>query len=208
MPANVPLPVSALVFAEAPMKNSRFILILVALSLALLFLGCSGKPTEQIERAEKTRAAALAASAAEFAAQDWKDAEDDWAVAQRALENEKWGDAATALMKASAHYNKAAQIAQGLKDQTLKEISGTQETAKLRIETLRKDLEANAKKVPAAKMKSIQEGIKAVQEKLASATSQVEKGQFQDAKLQAGTALREIWEAQKDLDQALGKKGK
>lgn len=190
------------------MSYSRFFFAILALTLALFLAGCSGRPVDQIDRTEKAKAAAAAEAALEFAPNDWKEGEDDWAVASRALEQEKWGEASTALLKAKAHYDKARDIAQGLRAAAVKEINGTSETARIRLDALKKDLETGAKKIPAAKLKTFQEAMKVAEDKLASAPTKMSEGHYQDAKLAAGQSLREIWDIQKEVDQALGKKSK
>ena len=188
------------------MKSSRFIFALAAVTFAFFLFGCSGKPLDQIDMTEKARQAAVDEAALEFAPQDWQEAETDWATARRYIEQEKWGEATTALMKAKAHYAKARDIAAGLREQTIKEINGTQETARQRCDTLKKALDANAKKIPAAKLKDLQEACKTAEENIAKVATQMSDKKYQDAKYLSGTTLRAVWESQTELDKILGKK--
>ena len=188
------------------MKCSRLFFLFLVLSLALLIFGCSSKPVEQIAKAEKSMELAKAEHAEEFAPEDWKAAEDAWRSAQARVSNQQYGEATTLLLKASTRFDKARTIAKGKREEAIKEIKNTQKTAEMRCKALKDDLEKNGKKLPAATRKEMEEACKSAEEKIAKVNTQLENGQYGDAKLLAGTTLREVWEAQKDLEKALGKK--
>ncbi len=188
------------------MKCSRLFYLLVVLSLALLVLGCSARPVDQIQRAEKAMEQAKAEHAEEFAAEDWKAGDDAWRSAQAKLEQEKYGEATTLLLKAQTRFEKARGIAKGKREDAIKEIKNTQKTAELRCKALKDDLEKVGKKLPAAKRKEFEDACKTAEDKISKVTVQLDAGQYSDAKMTAGTTLREIWEAQKELEKVTGKK--
>jgi hypothetical protein len=56
-------------------------------------------------------------------------------------------------------------------------------------------------------MKEFEEACKTADEKIAKVVTQLQNGQYNDAKFLAGSTVREVWEAQNELDGILGKKG-
>lgn len=188
------------------MKCSRFFFLVAVLSLAFLIIGCSAKPVDQIQKAEKAMEQAKAEHADEFAPEDWKAGDDAWRSATAKVDQGKYGEATTLLLKAKTRFEKARDIAKGKKDDAIKEIKNTQKTAELRCKALKDDLEKSGKKLSAAKRKDVEDSCKAADEKIAKVNTQLENGQFSDAKYLAASTLREIWEAQKDFEKAIGKK--
>ncbi len=178
------------------MKYSRLV-ILPVLLMMLCYYGCSSKPTEQLERTEKAMQQAKAEFADQFATEDWSNAQKAYTEAQANVEKGKYGDANILLLKAKTRFEKARDLAKGKKEETIREIKGTQKTAQMRCEELRKAVAD--KKLTGAKKQEFEDICKEVEEKLARVTSQLDNGQFQDAKYLAGTTLRQVWEAQQDL---------
>jgi predicted HNH restriction endonuclease len=191
---------------EASMKFSRLINICLVLSLSFFVFACSGKPVDYIDKTEKAMQQAKDEHADDFATEEWKSAEESMNAAQSLLDKEKWGEATTALLRAKARFEKARDIAKGRRAAAIQEIEGTQKTAEMRCKTLKEALDANSKKLSAAKRKEFEDACKSAEEKLAKVSTQLESGQYGDAKLLAGSTLREVWEAQKELDGLVGKK--
>ena len=189
------------------MKYSRFFYLLIVLTLAFLVFACSGKPVEQIQMTEKAMQQAKDEHAEEFAPEDWKVGETAWNDAQSKIEKEKWGEATTALLKAKTRFEKARDVAKGKRAAAIQEIEGTKTTAEKRCKALKESLEASGKKLSAAKRKEFEEACKSAEEKIAKVATQLQNGQYNDAKYLAGSTLREVWEAQKELDSLTGKKG-
>ncbi len=188
------------------MKCSSLFYLCLVLLLAFFVFACSGKPVEYIEKAEKAMQQAKEEHAEEFAGEEWKTGEEDMRSAQANLGKEKWGDATTALLKAQNHFAKARDIAKGKRAAAIQEIEGTKKTAEMRCKALKDAVDANSKKLSAAKRSEFGEICKAAEEKIAKVGTQLQNGQYSDAKYLAGTTLREVWEAQKELESALGKK--
>ncbi len=188
------------------MKYSRLFYLLIILSLAFVVFGCSAKPVDAIQRAEKAMQQAKAEHAEEFAPEDWKAGDDAWRTAQSNLDKEKWGDAGPLLLKAKTRFEKARDIAKGKREEAIRDIKNTQKLAEMRCKVLKDDLDKNSKKLSAAKRKEMEETCKTAEEKIAKVNVQLENGQYSDAKYLAGSTLREVWEAQKDMDKVLGKK--
>ena len=188
------------------MKFSRLIYLCLVLSLAFFVFACSGKPVEYIEKTEKAMQQAKEEHAEDFAAEEWKTGEEDMRTAQGLLEKEKWGEATTALLKAKAHFEKARDVAKSHRAAAIQEIENTKKAAELRCNTLKEALAANSKKLAAAKRTEFEDACKSAEEKIAKVGTQLQNGQYGDAKLLAGTTLREVWEVQKELDALVGKK--
>jgi hypothetical protein len=188
------------------MKHSRLFYLLLTLSLALLVFGCTSRPVESIQKAEKAMQQAKAEHAEEFAPEDWKAGDEAWRSAQARIEKEKWAESEPLLLKAKMRFEKARDIAKGKREEAIKEIKNTQKTAEMRCKALKDDLEKGGKKLSPAKRKEFEEACKTADEKIAKVNSQLENDKYNDAKYLAGSTLREVWEAQKELDKALGKK--
>jgi hypothetical protein len=188
------------------MKCSRLFFLFLVLSLAFLIFACSPKPVDQIQKTEKAMEQAKAEHAEEFAPDEWKAGEDAWRAANAQIDQQKYGDVTATLLKAKTRFEKARDIAKGKRDEAIKEIKNTQKTAEMRCKALHDDLDKSGKKLSAAKRKEFEEACKAADEKIAKVTTQLENGQYNDAKYLAGSTLREVWEAQKELEKAIGKK--
>ena len=188
------------------MKFSRFYYLCLVLLLVFFAFACSGKPVENIEKTQAAMDQAKDEHAEEFAPTEWKSGEEDWRMAQTMLEKEKWGDASTSLLKARGHFEKAREQAKGKRAATIQEIEGTKGTAVKRCQALKDALAADGKKLPAAKRKELEEACKTAEEKIAKVGTQLQNGQYSDAKFLAGSTLREVWEAQKELESLVGKK--
>jgi hypothetical protein len=172
------------------LKNIR--LFAVILLIPFLFYGCASKPVEMIDKTEKAMEEAKAAHADFFAPEDWKAAEAASAQAQGLLEQEKWSDANTALLKAMSRYAKAEEISKDKKEAFLREVQGIQSSAEKRLKDL-KDKAASAK-FPAAKQKELDEECKAIDENFQKVSKQLADGLYSDAKLNAGQTARRIWD--------------
>ncbi len=189
------------------MKCSRFIYLLIVMTLAFVIFACSGKPVEQIQLTEKAMQQAKDEHAEEFAPEDWKAADTAWRDAQTKIEQQKWGDSTTLLLKAKTRFEKARDLAKGKRAAAIQEIEGTKVTAEKRCKALKDALEAGGKKLSAAKRKEFEEACKSAEEKIANVATKLQNGQYNDARYLAQSTLREVWEAQKELDGLTGKKG-
>jgi hypothetical protein len=185
------------------MKFSSLLFILILL-LTFSMIGCSAKPTDLIDQTEKTMQQAKAEYAEQFAPEDWRAAEQAYGEAQARLEKEKWGEASTLLLKAKTRYAKARDLAKGKREAAILEIKNIQKTAELRCKTLREEIDANAKKLTAPRKKGLEEICKEIDEKIAKVTTQLDNGQYSDAKFLAQTTMRQVWEAQKELEGYVG----
>jgi hypothetical protein len=187
------------------MKYSRLLLLLIPV-LVIGMYGCSGKPTEQIEKTEKAQAAAKAEYADQFAQDDWRAAEQAFGEAQGYIAKEKWGDATRVLLKAKTRYEKARELAHNKKDVKIAEITNKQTQLEARAKTLKDALDAGGAKIPAPKKQMAEEVFKGVEEKMAKISTQLKNGQFQDADYLAGSTLREVWEATQEISGGAKKK--
>lgn len=174
------------------------------LSLGFLIWGCASKPVEMIDKTEKAMQDAKAEHADFFAPEDWKAAEQASAQASSLLDQQKWSEANTALLKALNRYNKAKSMAKDARENFVKNVQGTQKTIEIRYKEL-KDKMASAK-LTAAQKKTIEESCKELDDSIAKVSSHLDQGQFNDAQTLAGRTLRKVWEVQQDLTSYTGKK--
>ena len=188
------------------MRRSCLLSLLLAVALTLLFSGCSTRPDEQIARAEEALKKAQEQHAEFFAPEDFSAARQAWDEANSKLKQEKYGDATLLLLKASTRFNKAADIAKGKKEDTVRQIKGIHEAAGKRFQTLKDAVEKDKARISAAKKKSFDEAGKDIEQKLSQVLTKLEGGEYQEAKFLADTAFRQVWETQKELEAALGGK--
>src|SRR5262245_39344683 len=116
---------------EGTMRQARGLLLPLAFSASLLS-GCSGRPDEQIQLAQKALNQAKEQHAAEFAPSEWKAAEQSWQEAQEVLGRERFSEATSLLIKAKARYEKARDVAKSKRGVVLKEVKGQQSAIDIR----------------------------------------------------------------------------
>jgi hypothetical protein len=191
-------------YAEVTLKHVHRISPLWLLSLAFVVYGCASKPVEMIDKTEKAMQEAKAEHAEFFASDDWKAAEQAWDQASKLLDQEKWGDASTALLRASSRYAKARDLAKDKRGAFLKEVQDLQKTIDIRYKELKDKVAAGSAKLSATNRKAIEESCKEIEENTAKIPTQLDQGQFNDAKYLAGTTLRKVWEVGQDLNGYLG----
>jgi len=187
------------------MKRSPILILLIVSSLVFWLAGCSARPTAQIERTAAAYDQAKAEEAAQFSPEEWKAADEAYSDAKAAVDAENWGQATTLLLKAETRFKKARDIAKGKREFAIKEVSDLKTTAEKRCQTLRENVEKNSARL-GSKRKPIDEACKLADESIAKIGVQLENKRYNDAKFLAQTTLREIWEAEKALDAALGGK--
>jgi hypothetical protein len=166
------------------------------LMVAFLFYGCASKPVEMIDKTQKAMDHAKAAHADFFAPEDWKAAETASAQAQTLLEQEKWSEANTALLRAMNRYSKAEELATGKKEAFLREVQGYQTVTEKRLKELQDKVAAA--KLPAAKQKEVDAECQSIAENSAKVTKQLADGQFSDAKLLAQQMMRKVWDVKEE----------
>jgi hypothetical protein len=186
------------------MKRSFIIPLLLTLALMFLFAGCSTRPDDQIARAEDAMKKAQEEHADFFAPEDWNAAKQAWDQAQEKLQKKSYGEATTLLLKAQMRFRKAAEIAGGKRQDAIREIEGLQKTAELRCKALKEAMEKG--KLSAAKRKTFEENCQDIDQKLSQVKTRLDGGEYQEAKYLAQTTLRQVWEAQKELESSLGGK--
>ena len=187
------------------MKRSSLFSLLVIVLLALLLTGCSTRPDDQIAQAENAMKQAQEQHAEHFATEDCNAAKQAWDQAQSKIEKESYGEATTLLLKASTRFRKARDIAQGKKEDAIREIQGIHSAAESRLKDLTGAVASGKMKVPAAKKKTYEESVKDFEQKIAQVKTKLDGGEFGEAKFLAQTTLRQIWETQKELEGKAGK---
>ncbi len=187
------------------MKRSCHISLLLGAVFVLLFTGCSARPDEQIAQAELALKQAEEQHAEHFATEDWNAAKQAWDQAQTALEQQKYGEATTLLLKASTRFRKARDIAQGRKEDAIREIQGIHSAAEKRLKDLQEAVDSGKIRVAASKRKTYEESVKDFEAKLTQVTTKLEGGEFGESKFLAQTTLRQIWETQKELEGKAGR---
>jgi hypothetical protein len=185
------------------MRRAPMLVLVPILSLVLWVVACSTRPTDQIERTESARKQAVEAEAEFFAPTEWQAADQAYQESKAAVDKQDWGASASLLLRAESRFRKARDIGKGKRDFAVKEIADLKSTAEKRCATLKENIDKNSAKL-GSKKGEFEEICKAVDEKIAKVGLQLEGKHYGDAKVSAGTALRDIWEGEKKLDEALG----
>jgi len=177
--------------------------------LTVLFLvtsgsACSSRPDEQIKLAEKAMEQAKEQRAEEFAQSDWANAQQVWEQAQSQLKNERYGEAGTLLLRAKSRFEKARDIAKAKRDAVLKEAQELQKAVDLRYKALKTDVEGNVAKLSPARKKSLDDSFKDIDKGIEKVQADIEAGEYSQARTTAQTAIRRVFEAEKELQGYLG----
>ncbi len=175
-------------------------------ALGVFLAACSGRPEAQIARTEQAMQQAKDEHAQEFAPDDWGPADEAHSQAQTLLEQKKWVQAGPLLLKAQTGFQKARDVAKRKRADFIRDVQSTQGTALDRCKTIREFYKVNLSRIPSPRRKGLEDACNAFDEKLAKVTSQLDQGQFQDAKTLAGTTLTEVLQTQLELEKLTGRK--
>ena len=189
-----------------PEVTLKYLKRLYPFAILCFFMGaCATKPVEMIDKTEKAMQEAKAEHAEFFATDDWKAAEQAYAQANTLLDQQKWSEANTALLRALTRYNKAEDLAKGKKEAFVKTVQNNQTTIDKRYGELKTKIAAA--KLSAAQKKTFEEACKQIEDNIAKIPTQLNQGQFSDADTLSRMTLRKIWETEQDLPGVAGKKG-
>ena len=184
------------------MKRSHRNLVAIGIVLLLCCYAC-GKPTEQIEAAQKAIDQAKEQHAEEFAAKEWNEAQQAWSQAQAAVEAGNYSQSSSLLLKAKSRAEHARDLAKGRREELLKEVTGLQKTIEIRYGTVKTDLQAA--KISAKQKKEIEDACTDIDQAIEKLKKQVESGDLAPAKYTAQTTLRSVYDQQKALEGAAKK---
>ena len=179
------------------MKRILQISIAMGLLVLLTNYGCATRPTEQIDRAEMAMNQAKEQRAEEFSPTEWRNGMTAWESAQEALDEKRYSEASTYLLKATGQFGKARDLAKGKRDELLREIQGLQKTIDIRYQSL-KAAAAAARLAPKAK-KELEASFSDIEQAIVKLKSQIEQGDYTPAKYTAQTTLRKVYEAEQTL---------
>ena len=179
------------------MKQWLGISTVSGLLVVLMCYGCASRPTEQIDRTQKALDQAKEQRAEEFSPNEWKSGMDAWNGAQTALDDKRYGEATTHLLKATGQFVKARDLAKGKREELRKEVQGLQKTIDIRYQGVRASL-ATAKLSPKVK-KELEDSCKEIDQAIAKMGTQADSGDYTQAKYTAQTTLRKVFEAEKEL---------
>ena len=179
------------------MKFAHAFRFLMVLSLAFCMFGCSGRPTDMIQRTEQARTEAMSEYAEQFAPDDWSAAEKAWQDASAKLDANSNSEAYTLLLKAKTRYEKARSLAQNKREAMVKAITDQQGTAKIRLKELTDH--PDVKNLSAARKKELDDVVKRLGDNIAQVSTLMQNGQYNEADLLIGRTQREIWENQQEF---------
>jgi hypothetical protein len=179
------------------MKFAHAFRFLIVLSLAFYVYGCSGRPTDMIQRTEQARTEAMSEYAEQFAPDDWSAAEKAWQDASAKLDANSNSEAYTLLLKAKTRYEKAQSLAKNKREAAVKVITNDQGTAVIRLKALTDH--PDVKKLSAARKKEFDNIVKQLGDNIAQVSTLMQNGQYNEASLLIGRTQRAIWENQQEF---------
>ncbi len=186
------------------MKQIPGLALLTVLLLVASGSACSSRPDEQMKLAEKAMEQAKEQRAEEFAQSDWANAQRVWEQAQSQLKNERYGEAGTLLLRAKSRFEKARDIAKAKRDAVLKEAQELQKAVDLRYKALKTDVEGNVAKLSPARKKSLEDSFKDIDKGIEKVQADIKAGEYSRARTTGQTAIRRVFEAEKELQGYLG----
>ncbi len=186
------------------MKHPRLLAIALLVLSSLLYHGCSSPPTEQIQAAEKSMQQAREFHAEEFAPSDWKNAQQAWNDAQGLIAKQKYGDATPLLIRAKSRFDKARDIARAKREDLRREIEGKRKTIDTRYGSLRSTMAGE--NLSAATRKSLIESCKEIDIGIDKLKTALDQGDYTVANNTAMTTLRQVYEAEKEVEKAASKR--
>jgi len=186
------------------MKQIPGLALLTVLLLVASGSACSSRPDEQMKLAEKAMEQAKEQRAEEFAQSDWANAQQVWEQAQSQLKNQRYGEAGTLLLRAKSRFEKARDIAKAKRDAVLKEAQELQKAVDLRYKALKTDVEGNVAKLSPARKKSLEDSFKDIDKGIEKVQADIKAGEYSRARTTGQTAIRRVFEAEKELQGYLG----
>ncbi len=177
-------------------KTFRISTVVIFLSV-IAFYGCSYRPTEQIERAEKAMAQAQEQHADEFSPNEWNSGMEAWNKAQEALDQERYSQASPYLLKTMEQFNRARDIAKGKREALLREIQGLQTTIDIRYKGVKISMEEA--KLSSKVKKELEASCSEIDEAIIKIANLVDEGEYNQASFLAQTTMRKVYEAEQLL---------
>jgi hypothetical protein len=151
----------------------RGLLLVMAVSLALVFIGCAKPPEEEKAAAKAAMDAAVAANAGKFVAADFEAAMKLWGTAEAQVGEKKYEEAKQGYINAKAAFEKATTDAAAKKktltDEATAAVAGLEEGWKA-LDATAKDLEkkiGDKKEAWEADAKAYADGLKAAKDMIA-----------------------------------------
>jgi len=86
----------------------------------------------------------------------------------------------------------------------LKEVQGLQKAIDLRYKALKTDMERNGAKLSPARKKSLDDSFKDIDKGIEKVQADTEAGEYSQARTTAQTTIRQVFEAEKQLQGYLG----
>jgi hypothetical protein len=179
------------------LKRIKSLSPLWILSLSFWIYGCASKPVEMIDKTEKAMQEAKAEHADFFAKDDWTAAEQAYGQANGLLQQEKWAEANTALLKALSRYSKAKTVAHDGRETWLRSFQIDRERMDKRYKTLKESL--GTVKLTAVQKKTFEDDCKEIDDNIAKVQPQFDQGQFTEAQNTVQRMDRRIWEVIQEL---------
>jgi hypothetical protein len=185
------------------MQRTHLVLIPLFVVLSLISVGCTSKPDEQLQLAQKAMEQAKEQHAEEFAQTDWKTAQQAWEDAQSLIAKQQYAEAGSLLLRARSRFEKARDIAKSKREDLRREIENNRKTIDARYGSLKSAI--SAAKLPSGAKRSLDESCGDIDKEIEKLKAEFDQGEFTQAKYTTQTTLRRVYEAEKEFEKS-GKK--
>ena len=181
------------------MTHSGKLPFLVVVFLAVLGFGCSSKPEQELQAAQKAMEEADMQHASEFAAPEYQSAKQIWDEAQTALSGSRYGEARPLLLKAKSRFVKAGELAKAKRDRILAEAQSLQSTVDVRYESLKGLIQSGKKSISSKAGKSLDDLCLEIERGIEKIKAEIKQGEYALAKASASSTMTKIEETERQL---------
>ena len=171
---------------------------------ALVHIGCSSYPEEQLKQAQSAMDEALKHQPEVYAAGNWQDAKKTWDDAQALLSQQKYGQAAPLFITAKSRFVKAGQIARDKRESVLQQVTQAQHDINVRHTGLKSDLAAARLSAPVRK--NLEECCQQLQQQIDKLNAEIDQGDLVKAQATAKETLKLVYEGQLKMEAAARKR--
>jgi hypothetical protein len=172
-------------------------IFVTSLCLAISFLACSSHPSEQLRLAQVAMDQAIEQQAEKYAYADWNNARQAWNDAQLLITARQYEDAGPLLVRARSRFEKARDIARAKRDDLSREIESMKRTLDSRYGNVKSDLAGL--KLQTSKKKTLDETCLGIDKSRQKLNDELGRGLYVEAKSTAQTALRQVFDVEKEL---------
>ena len=182
------------------MTHSGKLPYLVVVFMAILGFGCSSRPEQELQAAQKAMQEADMQHASEFAATEYQSAKQVWDEAQAALSGSRFGEARPLFLKAKSRFAKAEDLAKAKRDRILAEAQSLQSTIDVRYESLKGLIQGSKKNSAAKAGNSLDDLCLEIEQGVEKIKAEIKTGEYTLAKASAASTMAKVDETERQFN--------